>query len=51
MKISTRNVLSGTARTVAKGPVSTEVTIAIASGVAMVAVITTNSAETWVGPR
>jgi len=45
MKISARNVFSGTIRKVVRGPVSTEVTVRIARGVDMVAVITTHSAK------
>jgi molybdopterin-binding protein len=45
MKISARNQWSGTVTHLVKGPVSTEVTIAIAPGVDVVAVISTHSAE------
>jgi molybdopterin-binding protein len=45
MKISARNVFSGTVRKVVRGPVSTEVTIRIAKGIDMVSVITTHSAK------
>jgi molybdopterin-binding protein len=34
MKISARNVFTGTIRRVARGPVSTEVTIRVATGIA-----------------
>jgi molybdopterin-binding protein len=46
MKVSARNILSGTVKDMVKGPVSTEVTIAVAPGVEIVAVISTRSAET-----
>jgi molybdate transport system regulatory protein len=46
MKTSARNQLAGTIREITKGPVSTEVTIEIASGIRVVAVISTRSAET-----
>lgn len=45
MKISTRNIFSGTITRIVRGPVSTEVTIRIARGVEMVSVITTQSAK------
>lgn len=45
MKTSARNHFSGTVKDVVKGPVSTEVTIAVASGVDVVATISTRSAE------
>jgi molybdopterin-binding protein len=45
MKISARNVFTGTVREVVRGPVSTEVTIRIAKGIDMVSVITTHSAK------
>lgn len=45
MKISARNVLSGTVKSMVKGPVSTEVTMTVAPGVEIVAVISTHSAE------
>jgi len=45
MKISARNVFTGTVRKVVRGPVSTEVTIRIAKGIDMVSVITTHSAK------
>ena len=45
MKVSTRNVLSGTVTDMVKGPVSTEVTITVAPGVEIVAVISTRSAD------
>jgi molybdopterin-binding protein len=45
MKLSTRNELVGTIANLVRGPVSTEVTIRVARGVDVVAVITTNSAK------
>jgi len=45
MKISARNLFSGTIRKIVRGPVSTEVTIRIAPGVEIVSVITTHSAK------
>ena len=45
MKISARNQIPGTVRTIKKGPVSTEVVIAIAGGNEIVSSITTHSAE------
>ena len=45
MKISARNQLSGTVKQIAKGPVSAEVTVAIAPGIDIVAVISTVSAD------
>jgi len=45
MKISARNNLSGTVKNVVKGPVSAEVTVEVAKGVEVVAVISTKSAE------
>jgi molybdopterin-binding protein len=45
MKVSARNVLAGRIRRIIRGPVSTEVTIAIAPGVEIVSVITTQSAK------
>jgi molybdopterin-binding protein len=46
MKISARNQIPGTVRMIRKGPVSTEVVIAIAGGNEIVSSITTTSAET-----
>ena len=46
MKISARNQFSGTVKKVVKGPVSAEVTVSIASGIDVVAVISTASADT-----
>jgi len=45
MKLSTRNTLGGTIQRLVRGPVHTEVTIRIAKGVDIVAVITTFSAR------
>ena len=45
MKISARNQIAGTVKSLKKGPVSTEVIIAIAGGQEMVSSITTHSAE------
>lgn len=45
MKISARNQIPGTVKMIRKGPVSTEVVIAIAGGNEIVSSITTTSAE------
>jgi len=45
MKISARNVLTGTIGKIVRGPVSTEVTMRVAPGVEIVSVITTHSAK------
>jgi molybdopterin-binding protein len=45
MKISARNQFSGTVKQVVKGPVSAEVTVTIATGIDVVAVISTTSAN------
>lgn len=45
MKISARNQIPGTVKTIKKGPVSTEVVITIAGGNEIVSSITTHSAE------
>jgi len=45
MKISARNQIAGTVKMIKKGPVSTEVVIAIAGGNEIVSSITTHSAE------
>ena len=45
MKISARNQLKGTVKMIKKGPVNTEVHVAIAGGNEVVSVITTASAE------
>ena len=46
MRTSARNHFQGTIRELMKGPVSTDVTIEVAPGVKVVAVISTRSAET-----
>ncbi|HXX83688.1 MAG TPA: TOBE domain-containing protein [Casimicrobiaceae bacterium] len=45
MKTSARNQFSGIVKDLTKGPVSTEVTLEIAPGIHVVAVISTRSAE------
>jgi molybdopterin-binding protein len=45
MKISARNMLSGTIKKIVRGPVSTEVAIRVGRGVEIVSVITTSSAK------
>jgi len=45
MKISARNQIAGTVKSIKKGPVSTEVVITIAGGDELVSSITTTSAE------
>jgi molybdopterin-binding protein len=45
MKISARNVLAGTVKSIHEGPVSTEVVIEVAQGVEIVSTITTGSAK------
>jgi molybdate transport system regulatory protein len=45
MKTSAGNQFAGTIREITKGPVSTEVTIEIASSIRVVAVISSRSAE------
>jgi molybdopterin-binding protein len=45
MKISARNVLPGKILSIVRGPVTTEVTLEIASGIHIVSTITSNSAE------
>jgi molybdopterin-binding protein len=45
MKISARNQIPGTIKMIKKGPVSTEVVIAVAGGNEIVSSITTTSAE------
>ena len=45
MKISARNQIPGTVKSIKKGPVSTEVVITIAGGNEIVSSITTTSAE------
>ncbi len=46
MKISARNVLKGTVKTVHHGVVNTEVTVELPGGIEIVSVITKGSAET-----
>jgi molybdopterin-binding protein len=46
MKISARNTIKGTVRNVILGPVSAEVTLRVAPGIDVVAVISTPSAKT-----
>jgi molybdopterin-binding protein len=45
MKISARNQFSGTVKSIVKGPVSAEVTVSVAPGIDVVAVISTTSAN------
>jgi molybdopterin-binding protein len=45
MRTSARNHFNGTVKDLVKGPVSTELTITIASGIDVVATISTRSAE------
>jgi len=45
MKVSARNLLSGTITRIVRGPVSTEVTLRVAAGVEIVSVITSHSAR------
>lgn len=45
MKISARNDFAGTVKTVIRGPVSTDVTVTIAPGIDVVAIISTSSAD------
>ena len=45
MKISARNNFSGTVKQIVKGPVSSEVTVTVAPGVNVVAIISTGSAN------
>lgn len=45
MKISARNHVPGTVKTIKKGPVNTEVTLSLAGGSEIVSVITTYSVE------
>jgi len=45
MKISARNQIPGTVKSIRKGPVSTEVIISICDGNEVVSSITTHSAE------
>ena len=46
MKISARNQFSGTVKQIVKGPVSAEITVSVAPGIDVVAVISTTSADT-----
>ena len=45
MKISARNQYAGTVKTIIKGPVSAEVTVSVAPGVDVVAVISSASVD------
>ena len=45
MKISARNHIPGTVKSLKKGPVNTEVTVTLNGGAEVVSVITTYSAE------
>ena len=45
MKISARNVLQGEILAIVRGPVTTEVTLKIASAIQIVSTITTSSAD------
>jgi molybdopterin-binding protein len=45
VKISARNQFSGTVKQLVRGPVSAEVTVTIAPGIEVVAVISTTSAD------
>jgi len=45
MDVSSRNQLKGTVKMIKKGPVNTEVTVALPGGLEIVSVITTYSAE------
>ncbi len=45
MKISARNVLKGTIKTVKHGSVNSEITIGLAGGVEIVSIITKKSAQ------
>lgn len=45
MKVSARNALKGIVKSVMPGSINTEVTIEVAPGVNVVAIITKNSAE------
>ncbi|HEX4325556.1 MAG TPA: TOBE domain-containing protein, partial [Burkholderiales bacterium] len=45
MKISARNVLSGTVKAMHEGPVTTEVTVEVAPGIEVVSTITSGSAK------
>ena len=45
MRTSARNQFAGVVKEITKGPVSTEVVLEVASGIEVVAVISTRSAE------
>jgi molybdopterin-binding protein len=45
MEVSSRNQLKGTIKLIKKGPVNSEVTVALPGGIEIVSVITTYSAE------
>jgi molybdopterin-binding protein len=45
MKISARNDFSGTVKALTRGPVSTDVTVTIAPGIDVAAVISTSSSD------
>ena len=45
IKISARNQIPGTVKSIKKGPVSTEVVMTVAGGIEIVSSITTHSAE------
>ncbi|MBE9182781.1 TOBE domain-containing protein [Oculatella sp. LEGE 06141] len=45
MKVSARNVLKGTVKTILVGAVNTEITLEVAPGLEVVAVITKSSSE------
>ena len=45
MKISARNQIPGTVKSIKKGPVSTEIVMNVAGGIEIVSSITTHSAE------
>ncbi|HOI12269.1 MAG TPA: molybdopterin-binding protein [Methanoculleus sp.] len=45
MDVSSRNQLKGTVKMIKKGPVNSEVTVALPGGLEIVSVITTYSAE------
>jgi molybdopterin-binding protein len=45
MRLSTRNTFTGTIKRIKRGPISTEVTIGVATDVVIVSVITTESAR------
>ena len=45
MEVSSRNQLKGTIKLIKKGPINSEVTVALPGGIEIVSVITTYSAE------